>query len=89
MTPIPAQNDSLHELGNARQSAFHAGRTGERRSEVCVLFRRDRDAEGSDAKAVKRAIEAGLAPADAVRAMTLSPAEIYGVADRIGFGGQR
>jgi imidazolonepropionase-like amidohydrolase len=34
--------------------------------------------------AVKRAIDAGLAPEDAVRAMTLTPAEIYGVADRLG-----
>jgi imidazolonepropionase-like amidohydrolase len=36
------------------------------------------------AKAVKKAIDAGLAPADAVRAMTLSAAEIYDVADRLG-----
>ncbi|MDQ6662917.1 MAG: amidohydrolase family protein [Acidobacteriota bacterium] len=35
-------------------------------------------------KAVKKSIDAGLSPADAVRAMTLSPAEIYGVADRLG-----
>lgn len=35
-------------------------------------------------KAVKRAIEAGLGEADAVRALTLSPAEIYGVAGRMG-----
>jgi imidazolonepropionase-like amidohydrolase len=35
-------------------------------------------------KAVKRALEAGLTQDDAVRAMTLSPAEIYGVADRLG-----
>jgi imidazolonepropionase-like amidohydrolase len=35
-------------------------------------------------KAVKRAIDAGLSADDALRAMTLSPAEIYGVADRMG-----
>jgi imidazolonepropionase-like amidohydrolase len=35
-------------------------------------------------KAVRRAIDAGLAPEDALRAMTLTPAEIYGVADRLG-----
>jgi hypothetical protein len=35
-------------------------------------------------KAVKRAIDAGLAEGDAVRALTLSAAEIYGVADRMG-----
>ena len=35
-------------------------------------------------RALKRAIDAGLAPEDALRALTLSPAEIYGVADRLG-----
>ena len=35
-------------------------------------------------RAVKRAIDAGLSADDAVRAMTLSPAEIYGVSDRLG-----
>jgi hypothetical protein len=35
-------------------------------------------------KALKRAIDAGLTEAAAVRALTLSPAEIYGVADRVG-----
>jgi imidazolonepropionase-like amidohydrolase len=34
--------------------------------------------------AVKRALDAGLSQDDALRAMTLSPAEIYGVADRLG-----
>ena len=36
------------------------------------------------AKAVKKAIDAGLAPEVALRALTLSPAEIYGVSDRLG-----
>jgi imidazolonepropionase-like amidohydrolase len=35
-------------------------------------------------KAVKRAMDAGLSADDAVRAMTLSTAEIFGVADRMG-----
>src|SRR5579872_2064469 len=35
-------------------------------------------------RAVKRAIDAGLSQDDAVRAMTIWPAEIYGVADRLG-----
>ncbi len=35
-------------------------------------------------RAVKKAIDAGLSREDAVRALTLSPAEIYGVADRMG-----
>jgi imidazolonepropionase-like amidohydrolase len=35
-------------------------------------------------KAAKKSIDAGLAPDAALRAMTLSPAEIFGVADRMG-----
>jgi hypothetical protein len=35
-------------------------------------------------RAVKRAMDAGLTADAAVRAMTLSPAEIYGVSDRLG-----
>src|SRR5277367_279364 len=35
-------------------------------------------------KAAKKSIDAGLAPDAALRAMTLSPAEIFGVADRTG-----
>lgn len=35
-------------------------------------------------RAIKRALDAGLSSADALRAFTLSPAEIYGVADRLG-----
>jgi imidazolonepropionase-like amidohydrolase len=35
-------------------------------------------------RAVKKALDSGLSREDAVRALTLSPAEIYGVADRLG-----
>jgi hypothetical protein len=35
-------------------------------------------------KNVKKAIDAGLAPEAALRALSLTPAEIYGVADRLG-----
>ena len=35
-------------------------------------------------KAVKKAMDAGLSRQDAVRALTLAPAQIYGVEDRIG-----
>jgi len=35
-------------------------------------------------RAVKKAIDAGLTSDDAIRALTLAPAEIYGVGDRIG-----
>ena len=35
-------------------------------------------------KALKKAVDAGLSRADAIRALTLNAAEIYGVADRLG-----
>jgi hypothetical protein len=35
-------------------------------------------------RSIRRALDAGLSPDDALRAMTLSVAEIYGVADRLG-----
>ncbi len=35
-------------------------------------------------KAIKKAIDAGLKQEDAIRALTLSPAEIYGLSDRLG-----
>jgi imidazolonepropionase-like amidohydrolase len=35
-------------------------------------------------KALKKALDAGLSRADAIRALTLSAAEIYGLADRLG-----
>ncbi len=35
-------------------------------------------------RAVKKAIDTGLSREDALRALTLSPAEIYGVSDRVG-----
>ena len=46
-------------------------------------------ADGADTprdfqRAVKKAIDAGLSREDALRALTLSPAEIYGIADRVG-----
>ena len=46
-------------------------------------------ADGLDAprdiqRAVKKAMDAGLSREDALRALTLTPAEIYGVSDRVG-----
>jgi imidazolonepropionase-like amidohydrolase len=35
-------------------------------------------------KDLKKAVDAGLSRADAIRALTLSAAELYGVADRLG-----
>jgi hypothetical protein len=52
---------------------------------VKFAFYSDGVATPKDAlKSVKKAIDAGLAPEAALRALTLSPAEIYGVSDRVG-----
>src|SRR5207247_2016001 len=51
--------------------------------QVCVLFRRHHGAEDI-LKAVKKSIDVGLAPDTALRALTLSAAEIFGVSDRLG-----
>ncbi|MEK7409519.1 MAG: amidohydrolase family protein [Acidobacteriota bacterium] len=52
---------------------------------VRFAFYSDGVASGRDlVRAVKRATDAGLAQADAVRAFTLSAAEVYGLADRLG-----
>lgn len=52
---------------------------------VRFAFYSDNQARPRDVvKAVKRALDAGLSAEDAVRALTLSAAEIYGVADRLG-----
>ena len=52
---------------------------------VKFAFYSDGVATPKDAlKSVKKAIDAGLAPDAALRALTLTPAEIYGVSDRLG-----
>jgi imidazolonepropionase-like amidohydrolase len=42
------------------------------------------DAPRDFQRAVKKALEAGLTREQALRALTLTPAEIYGLADRLG-----
>ena len=49
-----------------------------------ALYSDGLDAPRDLQRAVKKAIDAGLSREDALRALTLSPAEIYGVADRLG-----
>jgi imidazolonepropionase-like amidohydrolase len=49
-----------------------------------ALYSDGLDAPRDLQRAVKKAIDNGLSREDAVRALTLSPAEIYGVADRLG-----
>jgi len=49
-----------------------------------ALYSDGLDAPRDFQRAVKKAIDNGLSREDALRALTLSPAEIYGVADRVG-----
>ena len=49
-----------------------------------ALYSDGQDAPRDFQRAVKKAIDSGLSREDALRALTLSPAEIYGVADRVG-----
>jgi imidazolonepropionase-like amidohydrolase len=49
-----------------------------------VKFALYSDGSESVARNIRRAIQKGLSTDDALRALTLTPAEIYGVADRIG-----
>jgi hypothetical protein len=49
-----------------------------------ALYSDGLDAPRDLQRAIKKAIDAGLSREDALRALTLSPAEIYGVSDRMG-----
>jgi imidazolonepropionase-like amidohydrolase len=49
-----------------------------------AFFARGLEKPGDMAAAVRKARVAGLSTADALRALTLSPAEIFGLADRMG-----
>ena len=82
-TADPDVPDSLRVLELRDKAPSTAGVLA--KSGVKFAFYSDGIASPKDVtKAVKKTIDAGLAPADAVRAMTLSAAEIYHVADRLG-----
>jgi Amidohydrolase family len=49
-----------------------------------ALYSDGQDAPRDFQRAVKKAIDNGLTREEALRALTLSPAEIYGIADRVG-----
>ncbi|MEX2467993.1 MAG: amidohydrolase family protein [Gemmatimonadota bacterium] len=53
-------------------------------SGVRFAFHSGGDDPGALVDGVRRAVAHGLSEADAIRALTLSPAEIFGVADRLG-----
>jgi imidazolonepropionase-like amidohydrolase len=79
----PADIDSYRDLGlrdRAPSTPAELGKAG-----IPFAFYSDGLDQPRDLqKAVNKAIAAGLSRQDAVRALTLTPAEIYGVADRIG-----
>jgi hypothetical protein len=49
-----------------------------------ALYSDGQDTPRDFQRAIKKAIDNGLSREDALRALTLSPAEIYGIADRVG-----
>jgi len=79
----PDEVDTLRTLENRAKAPSTPGIL--KQAGVKFAFYTDGvDAPRDIQRAVKKAIDNGLAREDAVRALTLSPAEIYGVADRIG-----
>ncbi|MCC6860631.1 MAG: amidohydrolase family protein [Bryobacterales bacterium] len=79
----PEQKDSLQVLefrDKAPSSAAALARAGLPFAFYSGGVERPRDLR----KAVKKAIDAGLAPADALKALTLGAAAIYGVSGRLG-----
>jgi hypothetical protein len=81
--PDPDEPDSYRTL-ETRDQAPNAPAVL-RKAGVKFAFYSDGVETAKDlSRAVKKAIDAGLAREDALRALTLSAAEIYGVADRLG-----
>ena len=79
----PEDEDSLRTL-EFRDKASSAPAALERAGVKFALYASGIDTARDIPRAVKKAIDAGLSPEAALRALTLSPAEIYGVADRLG-----
>jgi hypothetical protein len=81
--PDPESDQTLRSLLNIDQGP--AAPAALKKAGVPFAFYTDGiDAPRDLVRAVKKAIDAGLSREDALRAFTLSPAEIYGVADRLG-----
>jgi imidazolonepropionase-like amidohydrolase len=79
----PAENEPLRVLELRDKAPTSAGALA--KAGVRFAFYSDGVATPKELMAaVKKAIDAGLPPADAVRALTLSAAAMYGVDDRIG-----
>ncbi len=78
----PAQEDPLHTLEMRDKAPSTPGALA--KGGVKFAFYSDGATPQEISRAVRKAMDAGLNAADAVRALTLSPAEIYGIADRLG-----
>jgi hypothetical protein len=76
-------SDTLRVL-EERDKAATAPAALQRAGVKFALYSDGVDAPRDFQRAVKKAIDNGLSREDALRALTLSPAEIYGVADRVG-----
>jgi hypothetical protein len=81
--PDPEAEESLRVL-ELRDKAPSSAAALARAGVAFAFFAGGLERPSDVSRAVKRAIDAGLSQADAVRAMTLSVAEIFGVADRLG-----
>jgi hypothetical protein len=81
--PNPEDIDSLRVL-EERDKAPSAPALLEKAGVRFALYTDGLEQPRDIQRAVKKAIDAGLSRENAVRALTLSPAEIYGVADRMG-----
>jgi len=79
----PDDVDSLRTL-ETRDLAASAPAVLQKAGVKFALYSDGLDQPRDIQRAVKKAIDAGLSREDAIRAMTLAPAQIYGVSDRIG-----
>jgi imidazolonepropionase-like amidohydrolase len=77
------QNDSLHEL-EVRDQAPSTPAILKKAGVPFAFYSDGLDLPRELQRGVKKAMDAGLSREDAVRALTLSVAEIWGVADRLG-----
>jgi hypothetical protein len=81
--PDPEQVDSLRTLENIDVGPSAPAKL-KQAGIPFALYADGVDQPREFQRAVKRAIEAGLSREDAIRALTLAPAQIYNVADRLG-----
>jgi imidazolonepropionase-like amidohydrolase len=79
----PEEPDALRIL-EVRENAPSTPAALAKKGVRFALYSGGIDRRADFVRAVRRALDAGLSSDDALRAMTLAPAEIYGVADRLG-----